>query len=270
MLRHNPGQTSQFEDSMTAHRTTRTCAAILFATLLLFASTGPQTALADAIPTDRTSLDAYIRDYMMRNPEVLREALLKLEADEQTANTKRILRDLKDKLYGAGSPEIGNPNAKVTIVEFYDYNCPYCRANYPKLKAFLAANPDIKLVLKDIASLGKESEGVARVVIAASKQGQIAALHEALMLQKGQITEARALDAAAKLGLDLERLKTDSRTSETGDALTRAQELADRLSVPATPLYIIGHQGISGSPEDLVTQLAQHAEQIRKSGCDVC
>lgn len=231
---------------------------------------GAAVAASDAMPSDRAALDAYIRDYLMSNPEVVRDALLKLEADEQTANAKLVLRALKGDLYDAGSPEIGNPDAKVAIVEFYDYNCSYCRATYPQLKAYLAANPDTKLVLKDIASLGKESEGVARVVIAAAKQGNFAALHDALMTQKGQMTEARALEIAAKLGFDIERIKKEARSSETGDALTRAQDLADRLNVPATPLYIVGHKGISGAPDDLVAQLTEGADEVRKSGCDVC
>jgi protein-disulfide isomerase len=90
------------------------------------------------------------------------------------------------------------------------------------------------------------------------------------MTQKGQMTEARALEIAAKLGFDIERIKKESRSSETGDALTRAQDLADRLNVPATPLYIVGHKGISGAPDDLVAQLTEGTNEVRKSGCDVC
>jgi protein-disulfide isomerase len=246
----------------------RIFAAAAVGIVLSMATAGP--SYAQPMPTDRESLDGYIRDYLLRNPEVVREALLKLEAEEQTANTKRVLKQMKGDIYDAGSPEIGNPDAKVKIVEFYDYNCPYCRAAYPKVKAYLADNPDTKLVLKDIASLGKDSEAVARVALAARKQDKFAALHDALMTQKGHVTEARALETADKLGLDVERLKKDARSSETGDALTRAQQLADRLAVPATPLYIIGHNGISGSPDDLIKQIAEHAEEIRKSGCDVC
>ncbi|WP_181336713.1 DsbA family protein [Hyphomicrobium methylovorum] len=227
-------------------------------------------AIADPAPTDRSELDSHIREYLMANPQVIRDALLKLEADEQTANTKRILRDLKGDIYSAGSPEIGATDAKVIIVEFYDYNCPYCRAAYPKIKDYLKANPDTKLVLKDIASLGKDSEAVSRIVIAATKQGKFETLHDALMTQKGQMTEARAVEIATKLGLDIEKLKKDARTPETSDALSRAQQLADRLNVPSTPLYIIGHNGISGSPEELIAQITQHANEIRKAGCDVC
>lgn len=227
-------------------------------------------AWAEPIPTDRAGLDAYIRDYLMNNPDVLRDALLKLERDEQTANTKRVLSELKDDIYGAGSPELGNPSAKVTIVEFYDYNCPYCRAAYQMVKSFIKANPDTKVVMKDIASLGKTSEGVSRVVIAATLQGKFAAMHDELMGLKGQINEERALDVAKKLGLDMERLKKDAASPNTGDVLTRAQELADRLSVTTTPLYLIGHSGIAGVPEDFLAQLTAHVEAVRKTGCEVC
>ncbi len=227
-------------------------------------------AFSDAVPNDLKALDARIHDYIMNNPKVLRDALLKLEQDEQTENAKRVLSGLKDDLYRAGSPEIGNPNAKAAIVEFYDYNCPYCRASYPKLKAFLKENPDTKLVLKDVASLGKESEAVARIVIAATKQGEFERLHDALMTMKGHVTGQRALEVAKKLGLDIARLKADAGSSETGDTLTRTQDLANRLNVTATPLYIVGHQGIAGAPEDFVEQLTQHVETIRKAGCDVC
>jgi len=227
-------------------------------------------ALADPAPTDSAGLDAYIHNYIMKNPQVLRDALLKLDAEAQTANAKRVLSALKAEIYGAGSPEIGKADAKVTIVEFYDYNCPYCRATYPKIKDYLKANPDTKLILKDIASLGKESELVSRIVIAARKQGKFEELHDALMTQKGQLTEARAIAVAEKLGYDIERLKKDARTSETGETLTHAQQLADKLNVTVTPLYIIGYNGISGAPEDLIDQVKEHADEIRKSGCDVC
>lgn len=243
--------------------------AMVAGTLLLTPGLVPH-AIADSMPTDRAGLDAYIRDFIMKNPDILREALLKSERDEETARAKHVLSEYKKDIYADGSPEIGNPEAKVTIVEFYDYNCPYCRATYPVLKDFLKANPDTKLVLKDVASLGKDSEAVARVVIAARAQGKFEPLHDALMTRKGKVTEAQAIEAATKLGLDIERLKRDASAAQTADVLSRAQDLATRLNVAATPLYIVGYHGISGAPDDLVAQLTEHVAEIRKSGCDVC
>lgn len=248
----------------------RLAAALLTAAFAIHGPAGPRPAFSKDMPTDRASLDAYVRDYLMNNPEVIREALLKLEQDEQIANTKRVLSEHKDELYGAGSPELGNPDATVSIVEFSDYNCPYCRATYPEIKAFLASNPDVKVILKDTASFGKESEAVSHIVIAARKQRNIGDLHDSLMTQKGQVTEARALEIAEKLGFDVERLKEDAATPETAKILERTQALANQLNVNVTPLYIIGHNGIAGAPDDLISQLSEHAETIRKSGCEVC
>lgn len=244
--------------------------AVLFAGILALDPTTLRSASAEPIPADRAGLDTYIRDYLMSNPEVVRDALLKLEQDEQVANTKRALLEHKDALYAAGSPEIGNPDAKVTIVEFSDYNCPYCRATYPELKSFLKDNPDTKMVLKNVASFGKDSEAVAHIVIAAAKQGNFEALHDALMTQKGQVTAERALEAAKKLGFDIERIKKDAESAETAGTLAATQNLANQLSVNVTPLYIVGHQGVAGAPDDLLAQLSAHAESVRKNGCEVC
>ena len=243
---------------------------LVVAAFLAIVPAGLRSAAAEPIPTERTGLDAYIRDYLMNNPEVVRDALLKLEQDEQVANTKRALIEHKEALYAAGSPEIGNPDAKVTIVEFSDYNCPYCRATYPELKTFLKNNPDTKMVLKNVASFGKDSEAVAHIVIAAAKQGNFEALHDALMTQKGQVTEERALEVAKKLGFDIERIKKDAAASETAETLAATQNLANQLSVNVTPLYIVGHQGVAGAPDDLLAQLGAHADSVRKNGCEVC
>lgn len=227
-------------------------------------------ARADTDAAARAELDTHIRDYIMNNPEVIRDALLKLERDEEVERTKTVLREYKSDIYDSGSPEIGNAEGTIAIVEFFDYNCPYCRAAYLQIKDFLKDNPDTKVVLKDVASLGKDSEAVARVMIAAAKQKDIAALHDALITRKGKVTEAHALEAAGKLGFDVARLTAEAKSSETGDSLTRTQDLATRLSVTSTPLYIVGHNGIAGAPEDLAAQLSAHVKEIRASGCDVC
>lgn len=235
--------------------------------LTLFTMTS---SMAESVAMDRRQLDGHIRDYIVKNPKVIREALQSLEAEEEIARTKDVLRSFKDQLYNSGSPEIGNVNAKVKIVEFFDYNCPFCRATYAQVKSFIKDNPDVNVVLKDVGSLGADSKSVSRIVIAARKQRDTADLHDALMSQKGRVTEAQALEVASKLGFEVERLKKDARSPETGDTLTRTQDLANQLAVNATPLYVIGHSGIAGAPDDLIAQLTKHAEEIRKSGCEVC
>lgn len=252
-------------------RRTLTMAAIAF--LAGAFVTSPMHAAETAgepLPKDRAALDAHIRDFILKNPEVVRDALLSLERAEQSKQTKQVLSGLKGELYGAGSPEIGNPSGTVKIVEFFDYNCSYCRAVYPKLKAFLAANPDTTLVLKDVASFGADSEAVARIALASKLQGKFAPLNDALMMQKGKLTASRALDLASKLGLDIKKLKDDAQAAKTTELLTRTRELADRVNANMTPLFIIGHNGISGVPDDLDAQLSAYVGEIRKSGCEVC
>lgn len=224
----------------------------------------------DSFPSDKASLDAYIRDYILKNPTVVRQALLELQQEEDSNRAKEVLRGLSKDIYGSSSPEIGEPAAKVTIVEFYDYNCPYCRASYSRVKAFIKSHPDTKLLLKDTASFGKDSEAVARIALAANIQGKFPELHDALMSEKGTMTEERALGIAKGLGLDIVQLKKDAHSSKIGEALTQSQELANKLNVTTTPLFIIGHNGIVGVPDDFDKQLASYVEDVRKAGCDAC
>ncbi len=242
----------------------------LLAASLAAGSLRAEDTSGEALPKDRAGFDAMIRDYIMQHPEMLREALLKLEQDEQVENTKRILRGYKNELYASGSPQIGAKDGKVKIVEFYDYNCQYCRASFPKVRAFLKANPDVTLVMKDVASFGPDSEAVARIALAANQQGKFEPLNDALLALKGKATEARALEIAAKLGLDVAKLKKDAQSADIAEEMKRAKSLADSLNANITPLFVIGHNGISGAPEDLEAQLGEAVGQIRKSGCDVC
>lgn len=234
---------------------------------LLTGATGPRAETPNARPD---VLEKAIRDFIVKNPQVIREALEKAELEEQLANTKQVLKSQRDRLYGAGSPMLGNPAGKIAIVEFYDYNCPYCRAVHGKLKDILKRHPDTRIVLKDIATFGKESEEVGRVVLAAGRQGKLAELHEALMALKGKATEASAIDLAKKLGLDIAKLKKDAALPEIAKQMKNTQGLANSLGVNGTPLFLIGHNGIPGAPDDLTERIEKFVADVRKSGCDVC
>lgn len=211
-----------------------------------------------------------IRDFIMRNPKIIRESLANGEIAEQAERTKVILREQRDAIYRSGSPTLGAVAAKISIVEFFNYNCPYCRKTHPLLMQFLEANPDVQIVLKDIGSQGKATEGISKLAIAARNQGKFAPFHEALMRRQGLITEAVAIEIARKLGLDLDRLKKDAAAPETLREVENITDLAARLSVEGTPLFIIGHNGIAGAPDDWLAQLEKFVGAVRKSGCDVC
>lgn len=248
------------------------------APLRLAQATTPDTAANPGgafTPDQRKAIEAIIKDYLIANPEVFLEVQSALEAKMEEIQAKRLqaaIVEQSQEIYRSpGAPTIGNPSGDITVVEFFDYNCPYCRATYAEMKDYLKTNPDTKVVLKDVASLGEHSEAVARLVIAAAKQKRdFLALHDALMTAKGQMTEPRALSVAQKLGYDIEEMKKIAASQETAETLSRTQDLATALSVNVTPFYIVGHHGVAGAPEDLVPQISKRAEDIRKSGCDVC
>ncbi len=243
------------------------------ASLVLVMSLAGSAAAQDKAPDKpvlESQLDAAIHSYIMRHPEVIQDALAKAALTEELDRTKRILREQSDALYRAGSPVIGAANATISIVEFFDYNCPYCRKSYPTIKQFITDNPDVRIVLKDVANLGKESEAVARLAIASRLQDKFQPFHDALMDRQGRTTEAVALEVARKLGIGIEQLKKDAVSAETSKALAITQETATRLSVDGTPLFIVGANGIPGAPDDLAAQLTKFVDAVRKSGCDVC
>ena len=234
--------------------------------------------LSPAVSQDKTAepaipesqLDASIRNFIMRNPQVIKDALANASATEELERTKRILREKSDALYRSDSPTLGAPDAKISIIEFFDYNCPYCRKSYPALKQFISLNPNVRIVLKDIANLGKESEAVARLATAARRQNKFQPFHDALMERQGRTTESAAFELARKLGMDIDLLRKDAASAATAKTLEMTRSLAGGLTVEGTPLFIIGHSGIAGAPDDLVAQITKFVEQIRKSGCDVC
>lgn len=252
---------------MSSKATRALSSALLMAASLALAASGVSRAEQAPSPS---ALDAAIHDYILAHPEVIREALAKAEHAEQMERVKQVLRDEKRAIYSGGSPSIGPADAKISIVEFMDYNCPYCRKTHALLQSFLAKHPDTRLIVKDIATFGKDSEAVGRIVLAAARQGKFVEMHEALLARKGTNTEAAALEVAGKLGLDLARLKADAASKEVDHTLMGARDLANVLNVGGTPLFLIGHNGIPGAPDDLATQLEKFVGEVRASGCDVC
>lgn len=194
----------------------------------------------------------------------------KFKATEQLEWDKWILRKQQAAIYRSNSPTLGANQAKVKIVEFFDYNCQYCRKVQPLLQRYLQQNPDIQIILKDAAFLGKDSRAVGKIMIAARKQKNISELHNALMNRKGQTTEAAALEVAGSMGFDIHRLREDAASDGINDSIQETQNLAINLRVKGTPLFIIGHTIISGAHTDLQEKFDNVIDEIRHNGCDVC
>lgn len=228
---------------------------ILFVPLVLagaLAALAPRSASAAEIaPAQREAIEGVIHDYLINNPDVLIEALrgaedrLNREADDKA--TKALTQRRAEIFDDPTTPVAGNPRGDVSIVEFFDYRCPYCKQVLPALQTLLKEDPKLRFVYKEMPVLGAQSVLAAHAALAAHRQGKYEAFHNALMATKGQITEDTVYKVAASVGLDVDRLKQDMATPEIERALKANLALADALNIHGTPGFIIGNHIVPGA-----------------------
>ena len=199
----------------------------------------------------RQEIEKIIREYLLAHPEVVTEALQEAERREQEAQRKRaaeaIRAHLAELTQDPGSPVGGNPQGRVTIVEFFDYQCGYCKREAVELKTLLQTDSDIRLVYKDLPILGPASVFAARAALAAQKQGKHEALHAALMAASEKLTDQEVLRIAAQVGLDAAKLEKDMADPSVSQALDRNFRLQRALNIQGTPALIVGTELIPGA-----------------------
>jgi protein-disulfide isomerase len=160
----------------------------------------------------------------------------------------------------------GNPQGDVSVVAFLDYNCPYCRQGAPDLAKLIEKDNNVRLVLKELPVLGKDSEDVARIALAAVPQGKYFELHQRLFAEPGRATKAKALRLASELGLDVDRLEADMDDPSVTATLLENTRLARDVGVKGVPFYLVGDE-VLGDGKDLYGRLAQTVAGIRENGC---
>lgn len=160
----------------------------------------------------------------------------------------------------------GNPQGDVSVVAFLDYNCPYCRQGAPDLAKLIEKDNNVRLVLKELPVLGKDSEDVARIALAAIPQGKYFELHQRLFAEPGRATKAKALHLASELGLDVDRLEADMDDPSVTATLLENTRLARDVGVRGVPFYLVGDE-VLGDGKDLYGRLAQAVAGIRENGC---
>jgi protein-disulfide isomerase len=249
---------------------------------LVAALPAPPAALAQApaadtrlfSPEQKRAIEEIVKDYLIANPEVFLEVQQSLEAKMEQIQAERIkaaiAQNARDIYHSADAPVAGNPKGDITVVEFFDYNCGYCKRGFPELAKLIDKDPKVRVVLKELPILSKGSEEAARVALAARLQGKYWDVHRALLESKGQAHEAVALKIAEKLGLDMAKLKKDMDSPEIKAEIERVRELANKMGINGTPHFLVGDRGIAGAPEDLYEQLAKNVTELRQSGCAVC
>lgn len=201
--------------------------------------------------SDTAAIGSIIRDYILTNPEVLVEAMQELEKKQEIQRdsvAEKAIRTYESELLRDGdSPIAGNPNGDVTIVEFLDYQCGYCKRVHSVVKSVVAADGKVKIIYKDLPILGEASRIAAYAALAAARQNKYLALHSALMEFRGQLDRARVLDAAASAGIDVHQLEKDMEAPEIKQIIERNLALASALGVRGTPAFIIGKQLVPGA-----------------------
>ena len=215
----------------------------LLATLVMVMS-AQMPATAEITETDRAALNEIIRDYILANPEVVREALIELGQREERERVEMAMSILRE---DAGDPILGNPDGNFVIYEFTDYNCGYCKRVFQPLQELLAGDSEIRLVIKEFPILSQTSVLAAQAGIAAQAQGVFPEFHVAMMTARGAISMESILDAAETAGADTARLQADMNSPAVAAIIDRTRAAAQALEISGTPGLVIGSQVIPGA-----------------------
>lgn len=200
--------------------------------------------------SERAAIENIVREYLLKNPAIIREAMQELQRREEKERRERAsanLKRLSDSIYSdADSPTSGNESGDVTVVAFFDYNCGHCKQSLPMLDSLLEQDKKVRIVYKELPILSPTSELGARAALAAGLQGKYREFHKALV-QVESIDNDSLKSISTKLSLDFAKLQKDMDSPEISHAIAKNHKLATDLGVEGTPYYIIGSQIIPGA-----------------------
>ncbi len=233
--------------------------AILLAATLLFSA--PAIAAEPGFtPEQRQQIIQIVRDALKTDPSILRDAVVALRADseahEEADSKARIGASEHALTAAAGDPVAGNPRGDVTLVEFYDPRCPYCRRMLPAIQALIQHDPKLRVVYKDIPVLGPASVLETRAILAAQRQGGYEKMQVALMSNPAQPTDALIRETAKSLGLDPAKLAADMNGPSVTHQIDANLALAHELKVEGTPVWIVGDSFIPGAVDQAALESA--------------
>ncbi|MBM3608134.1 MAG: DsbA family protein [Alphaproteobacteria bacterium] len=234
-----------------------------------------QVAQAQMSPAQRGEIEGIIKDYLLKNPEVLRDALIELEKRSKSEEAERrdaALKELAPKIFNSQHQVVvGNPKGKIELVEFLDYNCGFCRRAMNDLITLIKRNPDLRVVIKEFPVLGPKSVEAAQVAAALHAQfdgPKYWAFHQRMMLARGQIGRQEAMAAAKASGADMTRLEIDLASANVREGIGEVMQIADALNLTGTPSYILGDEIIVGAVG--AEQIQGKIDNIRKCGKTAC
>lgn len=222
--------------------------------LALALACAPQHGLAaepSLDPAAKHSIEQMIEQYIRSHPEVIEQSLqaleAKREAEERARQKVTLSKHQQELLHDPASPVSGNPSGEITVVEFFDYRCGYCKRAAGAVTQLQKEDSRVRVVYKDFPILGEASELAAKAALASKAQGKHQAFHEALLAAKGDMTKDSIIGLAAEVGLDAKRLEADMANPEWQVVIDRNRALARELGISGTPGFIVGTELVPGA-----------------------
>lgn len=225
---------------------------VLTVTLLAIAPILPVWAESSSAP-GQPALDQAIEQYIRSHPEVIEQALQSLEVTRQEEERLRVVQAVathqEELLRDPASPASGNLNGDVTVIEFFDYRCGYCKRVASAVTQLQRDDPGVRVVYKDFPILGEASIVGARAALAAREQGKHQAFHEAMLASDNELTHEEIFSIAQRVGLDVKKLDADLQAPEWQAAIDRNHALAKLLGISGTPGFVVGGEVYPGALE---------------------
>lgn len=238
----------------------------------------PASAPTDASATSnrfdnaqREEIEKIVRAYLIANPEVMVEVSRELERKQQEAQAKQhreVIVSNADKLYRSDLDYVfGNPKGDVGVVEFFDYNCGWCKRALDQVVELAEKDSNVRVVMKEMPIFGEDSTYAAKAAMASKRQGKYWDFHVALMKER-RVTEGNTLTIAERVGLDVEQLKKDMEDPKIDAAIRETAQIAEALQIQGTPGFIVDTKvNVGFVPVDGLQTLVA---DVRKNGCETC
>jgi protein-disulfide isomerase len=231
-------------------------------------------ARADSFtPAQQEELQKLVRSYLVSHPEILREMATALDVkDKKTEIETRaavLSTNAKDIFHNPGDSIAGNEKGDVTVVEFMDYNCGWCKKSVAEMQAIVGSDKKVRVIMKEFPIFGEGSEYAAKAAMASVRQGKYWAFHQALFATEGKVTPQSTDETAKSVGINLAKMKADMKDPVIAATLSKNQQLASALLITGTPAFIIDGTLFPGyEPKDAL--LAAIAGVRANGGCKLC
>lgn len=228
------------------------CAVLFGATSMAQAESAPKAGKLPFNEDQRAAMEDFVRNFILDNPEVLMESVNRFRSEEQKKQEEGSVNVLKENMgfLAAGKhPEIGNPKGDVTVVEFFDYNCGYCKHALKAVQELTEKDKNVRVVFMEFPILSPASTVASKWAVAANMQGKYWAFHQATLESNAPKDEANLSKIAQSIGMDVEKAKKDVAGKEVESYMASVRDFGDKLKVTGTPAFIVGQQIIRGYVE---------------------